>query len=186
MFSWWVLDSASKCDMVTIGNINYYTIAPNGSEFSHRVWISFFLFYFLALSFRNFMGSHHIIPMYIYIILLRNTNSRNSWKIIAGMISQWFWCKYFAHIFILYSKCSKKIYRLPRLYLNTAGYSLRVPSVVFLCLGGKKRSVTIPHCVLAEPEIYWHLPHACQNVCVKNFSKRVAAALSGRRAMALK
>ena len=63
------------------------------------------------------------------------------------MNSQWFWCKHFAHIFILYSKCSKKIYRLPILYLNTAGYSLWVPSVVFLCLGGKKRSVTIPHCV---------------------------------------
>ena len=121
-----------------------YTIAPNGSEFSHRVWISFFLFYFLALSFRNFTGSHHIVPMYICTIFLRNTKSRSSWKRKARMISQWFWCKYFAHIFILYSKCSKKIYRLPILYLNTAGYSLQVPSVVFLCLGGKK---TIPHCV---------------------------------------
>ena len=136
-------------------------MAPNGSEFSHRVWISFFLFYFLALSFRNFTGSHHIVPMYVCTIFLRNTNSRSSWKRKAGMISQWFWCKYFAHIFILYSKCSKKIYRLPILYLNTAGYSLRVPSVVFLCLGEKKRSVTIPHCVSGGA---WNIPHACQNV----------------------
>ena len=62
----------------------------------------------LALSLRNFMGSHCIVLMYVYTILLRNTKGRSSWKVIAGVMSQWFWCKYFAHIFILCSKFSNK------------------------------------------------------------------------------
>ena len=37
------------------------TIAPNGSEFSHRVRISIFLFFLLALSLRKFTGSHCIV-----------------------------------------------------------------------------------------------------------------------------
>ena len=112
-------------------------MAPNGSEFPHRVWISFFKFYFLALSLRKFTESYCIVPMYVYTNLLRNTKGRSSRKWIAGMITQWFWCKYFAHIFILYSKLSKKMDRLHILYLNTAAYSLWVPGVVLLCLGGK-------------------------------------------------
>jgi hypothetical protein len=95
-----------------------HTITPNGSELSHRVWISFFLFYFLGLSFQNVLGSHCIVSMYVYMILLRNTKGRNSWNFIARVISQWFWCKYFAHTFMLNSKCSKKIFRLPILYIK--------------------------------------------------------------------
>jgi hypothetical protein len=121
-------------------------MAPNGSEFSHRVWISNFSFFPLALSLRNFTGSNWIVPMYVYTILLRNTRSRSSWKTIAGVISWWFWSKHFAHNFILYSKCSKKIHRPPILYLNTLAYLLWIPGVVCLCFGGKKGSVTIPHC----------------------------------------
>ena len=61
----------------------------------------------LALSLRNFMGPHCIVLMYVYTILLRNTKGRSR-KIIAGVISQWFWCKYFAHIFILCLNISNK------------------------------------------------------------------------------
>ena len=85
------------------------TIAPNGSEFSHRVWISIFLFFLFALSLQKFTGSHCIVPMHVYLNLLTNTRSRSSTrKTTAGVISQWFWCKYRAHNFILYSKSSKK------------------------------------------------------------------------------
>ena len=64
-------------------------------------------------------------------------SSWSSQKIIARMIRQWFWCKYFACTFILYFKCSRKNYRLPTLYLNTAAYSLWVPGMVCLCCGGR-------------------------------------------------
>ena len=121
-------------------------MAPNGSEFSHSVWIPFFIFFLLALSLRKFTGSYCIVFTHVYIILLRNTQSRSSRKIIAGLISWWFWCKYFAQDFILYSNCSKKIYRLPILYLNTVPYLLWDPGIVCLCFVGKKGSVTIPHC----------------------------------------
>ena len=67
------------------------TIAPNGSEFSHRAWISIFLFYVLVLSLQKFTASRRIVPMHANI--LRNTKGRSSRKIIAGVISQWFWCK---------------------------------------------------------------------------------------------
>ena len=66
------------------------TIAANGSEFSHKVWISIFLFYVPPLSLRNLTGSHRIVPIHVYIILLRNTKCRSSLKIIAGVISRWF------------------------------------------------------------------------------------------------
>ena len=92
------------------------TMAPNGSEFSHSVWIWIFTFYFLALSLRNFSGSHHIVLSYVDMNLLRYTKSRSSWKQIAGVISQWFWCRYFAHNFILHSTCSKKKFGLLTLY----------------------------------------------------------------------
>ena len=120
------------------------TMAPNGSEFSHRVWISFFIFYSLALSLRNFSGSHCILLMYIDINLLRNRKCTSNWKAIAGVISQWFWCNYLAYNFILYSKSSEKKWKLPVLYLNTFTYLLWVPGEMCLCLGVKKRSVTIP------------------------------------------
>ena len=96
-------DMARSCDSISkfLSVQIPHTMAPNGSEFSHRVWISFCIFYFLVLSFRIFTGSYCIVFMYIYIILLRNTKGKSSWKIIAGMIRQWFWCKYFACTFIL-------------------------------------------------------------------------------------
>ena len=92
------------------------TMAPNGSEFSHRVWIPFFIFYPLVLSLRNFSGSHRIVLMYMYTNLLRNAKSRSNWKTIAGVISQWFWCNYFSHNFILYSEGSEKKDSTPILY----------------------------------------------------------------------
>jgi hypothetical protein len=92
------------------------------------VWISIFLFYVLALSLRNFTGFNHIVLVYIQIILLRNTKSRSNRKIVARMINQWFWCKYFAHnFFILHSECSEKNYRLPILDWNTATYHFEFP-----------------------------------------------------------
>ena len=99
---------------------------PVANEVRAQSLNSIFLFYFLALSLRSFTGSHGIVPIYIFTILLRNTISRSSWKWIARMISHWFqvWCKYFAefaHNIILYSKCSKKITGLI-LYLNTFTY----------------------------------------------------------------
>ena len=95
---------------------------PVANEVRAQSLNSFFIFYFLALSLRKFAGSHGIVPIYIFTILLRNTISRSSWKWIARMISHWFqvWCKYFAefaHNIILYSKCSKKItghYTIPK------------------------------------------------------------------------
>ena len=95
--------SSSKCK---------YTMAPNGSEFSQGVWISFFLFY-LPLSLRNFMVFNCIVLMDVYMVFLRNASCRSNWKRVARMISQWFWCKYFAHNFILHSEWSKKNYRQP-------------------------------------------------------------------------
>jgi hypothetical protein len=62
---------------VTWLRVLFSTIAHNGSEFSHIVWISIFLFYY-ALSLRNFTGTHCIVLMYVYIILLRNTKSRSN------------------------------------------------------------------------------------------------------------
>ena len=99
--------------IVTLDSYFPTTMAPNGSEFSHRVWILFFIFYFLVLSFQISTESYCIVLMYIYIILLRNTKSQ---KVIAGMIRQWFWYKYFACTFRLYYKCSEKNDRLPILY----------------------------------------------------------------------
>ena len=167
-------------------SIIIFTMAPNGSEFSHRVWISFFKFYYLALSLRKFTESYCIVPMYVFTNLLRNKKSRSSWKWIAGMITQWFWCKYFAHIFILYSKLSKKMDRLHILYLNTAVYSLWVPGVVLLCLGGKNGIVTIPHCDSGSArKMLTFMTHPCPNVCgimrLRNYSKRAAAALSAKK-----
>ena len=124
---------------------NRGTMAPNGSEFSQGVWISIFLFYVLALCLRNFTGFYCIVLMYVYLILLRNTRCRNNWKTIAEVISLWFWCKYFTHNSILNSESSKKIYRLPILYLNMTAYPFWVPGVVCHCLGGRKGSVTKHH-----------------------------------------
>ena len=94
----------------------YSSFAISWCEFSHRVWIPFFIFYPLALSLRNFSGSHCTVLMYMYTNLLRNTKSRSDWKTIAGVISQWFWCNYFSHNFILYSEGSKKKDSTPILY----------------------------------------------------------------------
>ena len=74
-------------------------------------------FIFLVLSLRKFTGSYCIVFTHVYINLLRNTRSRSSRKWFAGKISQWFWCKYFAHNFILYFNCSKKI--IPKLGNST-------------------------------------------------------------------
>jgi hypothetical protein len=134
-------------------------MAPYGSEFSRGVWISIFIFYFLALSLRNFTVFYRIVLMYVYVILLRNTASRSNWKRVAGVITQWFWCKYFAHSFILHSECSKKNYRLPILDYNMAAYPHRVPGAVCLCLGGRKESVTTPHCDSGSARNI--LSHAC-------------------------
>ena len=87
----------------TVSNCQHILTAPNESEFSHRVWISFFLFYSLVLSLKKFMGLYCLVLMHVFIIL-RNTKSRSSRKREAWMISQWFWCKHFAHIFILAQK----------------------------------------------------------------------------------
>ena len=54
------------------------------SEFSQGVWIWDFLFYVLALSPRNFTRFYYIlIPIYVDMILLRNTRSRSSRKIVV-------------------------------------------------------------------------------------------------------
>jgi len=120
-------------------------MVPHRSEFSHGVWISIFLFYCLVLSFRSFTEFQYIVPMHVHMILLRNTKCRSCREIVAGVINQWFWCKYFAHNFILHSKCSEKILRLPILNWNTGMYPLLVPGAVCLCLGGEKRFCPFCH-----------------------------------------
>ena len=121
------------------------TMAPYGSEFSRGVWISIFIFYFLTLSLRKFTVFYRIVFMYVYLILLRNTASRSNWKRVAGVITQWFWCKYFAHSFILHSECSKKNYRLPILDYNMAAYPHQVPGAACLCLEEKKEFCLFCH-----------------------------------------
>jgi len=59
-----------------------------GSNSPRGVLISIFIFYFLALSLRNFTGFHCIVLMYVNIILLRNTTSRSNRKRVARAISQ--------------------------------------------------------------------------------------------------
>ena len=51
---------------------------PVANEVRAQSLNSIFLFYFLALSLRSFTGSHGIVPIYIFTILLRNTISRSS------------------------------------------------------------------------------------------------------------
>ena len=109
------------------------------------VWISIFLFFLLALSLRKFTGSHCIVPMHVYIYLLENTRSRSSRKIVAGVFSQWFWCKYFAHSFILHSKSSKKKYRQHTLHLKTVIYLLYFARVVSVRLEEKNTFCLICH-----------------------------------------
>ena len=97
-----------------------------------------FLVLFLALSPRKFTEPHWIVPVEVV-------------EYSSQMVAQCFWCKYFAHIFILYSKFSKKM------YLNTATYLLWVSGVGCLCLGGKEGSVTIFRklaVIQAPPERY--------------------------------
>ena len=133
-----------KCRLFVMWHRPANTMAPAGSEFSRCVWISIFTFYFLAQYLRSFTGSYCIVLMYVYIISISNTASTSNWKGVAGVITQWFWCKYFAHNFILHSEYSKKNYRLPILYYNTAEYPYQVTGAVCLCLGGRKEIVTTP------------------------------------------
>jgi hypothetical protein len=49
------------------------TITPNGSVFSHRSWISFFLFFPFAQSFQNFSGCHYMVLLYTLYVYLRDT-----------------------------------------------------------------------------------------------------------------
>ena len=138
------------------------TMAPNRSEFSYGVWISIFLFYCLALSLQSFMGCHCIVSMHVYMILLMNTSCRSSWEIVARVISQWFWCKYPAHNFLLYSEGSEKKHRLSILKWNTGTYPLLVSGAVYLCFEGRKGSMTKHVEIKALPETYWHVfvsPH---------------------------
>ena len=72
---------------------NNCTMAPYGTEFSQGVCISIFIFYVLTLYLQNFSGFHCIVPMYVAIILLRNSGCRSNRKKVAEMTSQWFWCK---------------------------------------------------------------------------------------------
>ena len=102
------------------GNRDYHPSHYYGSEFSQGVWISFFIFYSLALSLRKLTGIYCVLIIYAYMILLRNIKSRSNWKMVAGVISQWFWWIYFAHNFILYAESSKKNYKLPIQISNTA------------------------------------------------------------------
>ena len=144
-------------------SVVYLTIVPNGSEFSQGVWISFFLFYWLALSLRSFTGFDHIPPMHVHIILLRNTKSRSSREIVAGVTNQWFWWKYFAHNFILHSECSKKIPRLPILHINTGAYPLWAPGAVYLCFGeGKEGWQNMLRFRLRQK----HMTHLCLCQCM--------------------
>ena len=57
-----------------------------------------FQFSYFMLSFQNFTGSHCIVPMYeivdMILFLLRNSKSKSSRKIIAGVTGWWFWCNY--------------------------------------------------------------------------------------------
>ena len=144
-----------------MGELRTHTIAPNGSKFSHRVWISFFLFYPLGLSLQKFMGLYCLVPMYVYTILLRKTKSRSNRKREARIISQWFWCKYFAHIFILYSKCLKKkqaTYTIPKhSCILTSSSWCGVP--MLRRKDGKHDNFTeFPHCVSGSTRTYWCLP----------------------------
>ena len=52
--------TAERIKMVSCFAVLLWRRAPDGSEFSHRVWISFFLLYSLAPSLRRFTESHWI------------------------------------------------------------------------------------------------------------------------------
>ena len=141
--------------IVILYHQNYNTMVPNRSEFSHGVWIAIFLFYCLMLSLWSFMGFNCIASVHVYIILLRNTSCRSSQEIVAGVISQWFWCKYPAHDFLLYSEGSGKKHRLSILKWNAGTYPLLVPGAVCLFFGGRKGSMTKHIEIQALPETYW-------------------------------
>jgi hypothetical protein len=103
------------------------------------------------------MGCHCIVSMHVYIILIRNISCRSSRERVARVISQWFWCKYPAHIFLLHSEGSEKKHRPAILKWNRGTYPLLVPGAVCLCFGGRKGSMTKCVEIQAPPETYWHV-----------------------------
>ena len=82
---YWCREKMIYCYSRWISCASINTIALNGSEFSHRVWISFFIFYSLALFLRNFFGiTLHSTHVYVYKFTKEHKKEKqlknNSWS----------------------------------------------------------------------------------------------------------
>jgi hypothetical protein len=132
-YRWFNISSESNFDSVFFTPfLGIPWRAPNGSEFSRWIWISFFV---LRCASGVFSGSHCIVLMYVYMNLLRNSECRSYRKMGDQSVIL---------MHVLCSQLHTPLWVLKKKLQATYLYWLKHGRIV-LILGGRKGSCDPTH-----------------------------------------